>query len=309
MTSLEPAAVVSFHPLLNRAAVRARRRLGLRVPIVTAITDLVDVHLLSISGSRPGDRPLPGRAGSLPSQPGAGRPPGPGGPARSMPASPAMPRTRKPAASGGSSSDSTPIGSRCWSAAARTARRHRAPGAGARGQRAGHLPGGDLRAQPARRGRPSPASVTGGTVRSSCSGFVTNMAQWMTAADIVVTKAGPGRSQRRSAPGSPCSSPGSCPVRSGATWSGSSTPGPAATCPGTPSWSTRLPSWRCRDPLAALDAGRGSTAGPPRGRRRGRRAHPLGGPETLVSPGGGPPIAARGAWPASASSTSGTTPS
>ncbi len=44
MTALEPAAVVSFHPLLNRAAVRARRHLGLRMPLVTAITDLVDVH-------------------------------------------------------------------------------------------------------------------------------------------------------------------------------------------------------------------------------------------------------------------------
>src|ERR1035441_6651861 len=44
MTALEPAAVVSFHPLLNRAAVRVRRRLGLRVPLVTAVTDLVDVH-------------------------------------------------------------------------------------------------------------------------------------------------------------------------------------------------------------------------------------------------------------------------
>jgi len=36
MTDLEPAAVVSFHPLLNRAAVRARRRLGMRVPLITA---------------------------------------------------------------------------------------------------------------------------------------------------------------------------------------------------------------------------------------------------------------------------------
>ena len=44
MTRLRPAAVVSFHPLLNRAAVRARRRLGLRVPVATVVTDLVDVH-------------------------------------------------------------------------------------------------------------------------------------------------------------------------------------------------------------------------------------------------------------------------
>src|SRR5487761_297095 len=44
MTAQPPAAVVSFHPLLNRAAARARRRAGLRVPLATVVTDLVDVH-------------------------------------------------------------------------------------------------------------------------------------------------------------------------------------------------------------------------------------------------------------------------
>jgi 1,2-diacylglycerol 3-beta-galactosyltransferase len=39
-----PVAVVSFHPLLNRAAVRARRHLGAHMPLVTVVTDLVDVH-------------------------------------------------------------------------------------------------------------------------------------------------------------------------------------------------------------------------------------------------------------------------
>ncbi|HET9051883.1 MAG TPA: glycosyltransferase [Candidatus Dormibacteraeota bacterium] len=42
---LRPAAVVSFHPLLNDAAVRAVRALpGGAVPVVTVVTDLVDLH-------------------------------------------------------------------------------------------------------------------------------------------------------------------------------------------------------------------------------------------------------------------------
>ena len=43
--SLRPAAVVSFHPLLNHVAARVLRRLEPpHVPLVTVITDLVDVH-------------------------------------------------------------------------------------------------------------------------------------------------------------------------------------------------------------------------------------------------------------------------
>jgi 1,2-diacylglycerol 3-beta-galactosyltransferase len=42
---LDPAAVVSFHPLLNDAAAHMlRSRPGERIPLVTVITDLVDVH-------------------------------------------------------------------------------------------------------------------------------------------------------------------------------------------------------------------------------------------------------------------------
>ena len=41
----QPDAVVSFHPLLNHAAARALRRRDVRrVPLITVITDLVDVH-------------------------------------------------------------------------------------------------------------------------------------------------------------------------------------------------------------------------------------------------------------------------
>ena len=43
--SLRPAAVVSFHPLLNHIAAEAVRAPGAtRVPVITVITDLVDVH-------------------------------------------------------------------------------------------------------------------------------------------------------------------------------------------------------------------------------------------------------------------------
>jgi 1,2-diacylglycerol 3-beta-galactosyltransferase len=44
LRSFDPDAVVSFHPLLNHVAVRATRRAKRRVPVVTVITDLVDVH-------------------------------------------------------------------------------------------------------------------------------------------------------------------------------------------------------------------------------------------------------------------------
>lgn len=43
--ALAPEAVVSFHPLVNHAAARVlRRRRGPRIPLITVITDLVDVH-------------------------------------------------------------------------------------------------------------------------------------------------------------------------------------------------------------------------------------------------------------------------
>jgi 1,2-diacylglycerol 3-beta-galactosyltransferase len=41
---LDPAVIVSFHPLLNRAAARARQRLGAVMPLLTVVTDLVDIH-------------------------------------------------------------------------------------------------------------------------------------------------------------------------------------------------------------------------------------------------------------------------
>jgi len=41
---LEPDCVVSFHPLLNHISVRAVRGLARRPPVITVITDLVDIH-------------------------------------------------------------------------------------------------------------------------------------------------------------------------------------------------------------------------------------------------------------------------
>ena len=44
LTRLEPAAIVSFHPLLNHVAARVVRAAGRRMPVVTVITDLGSVH-------------------------------------------------------------------------------------------------------------------------------------------------------------------------------------------------------------------------------------------------------------------------
>jgi 1,2-diacylglycerol 3-beta-galactosyltransferase len=41
---LEPAVIVSFHPLLNHITARVVRRRFRRIPVVNVITDLVDVH-------------------------------------------------------------------------------------------------------------------------------------------------------------------------------------------------------------------------------------------------------------------------
>jgi len=44
VAQLQPAAIVSFHPLLGRAAARARQQAGRPIPVVSVVTDLVDVH-------------------------------------------------------------------------------------------------------------------------------------------------------------------------------------------------------------------------------------------------------------------------
>jgi 1,2-diacylglycerol 3-beta-galactosyltransferase len=42
---LDPECVVSFHPLLNHISVRAVRTRTRRIPVITVITDLVDIHV------------------------------------------------------------------------------------------------------------------------------------------------------------------------------------------------------------------------------------------------------------------------
>jgi len=43
---MRPSAIVCFHHVVSHAAVRGVRRLGLDIPVMTVITDLVDVHAL-----------------------------------------------------------------------------------------------------------------------------------------------------------------------------------------------------------------------------------------------------------------------
>jgi 1,2-diacylglycerol 3-beta-galactosyltransferase len=43
--SLDPDCIVSFHPLLNHISVRAVRSRNRRIPVITVITDLVDIHV------------------------------------------------------------------------------------------------------------------------------------------------------------------------------------------------------------------------------------------------------------------------
>ena len=42
---IDPDCIVSFHPLLNHVSVRAVRNRPRRAPVVTVITDLVDIHI------------------------------------------------------------------------------------------------------------------------------------------------------------------------------------------------------------------------------------------------------------------------
>jgi 1,2-diacylglycerol 3-beta-galactosyltransferase len=44
ITTVQPDVIVSIHPLLNYVTVHALRELGLRIPFLTVVTDLVSVH-------------------------------------------------------------------------------------------------------------------------------------------------------------------------------------------------------------------------------------------------------------------------
>ncbi len=43
-TTIQPDVVVSIHPLINFVTIRALRQLGLRIPFITVVTDLVSLH-------------------------------------------------------------------------------------------------------------------------------------------------------------------------------------------------------------------------------------------------------------------------
>jgi len=44
ITTIQPDVIVSIHPLLNHVTVRALRELGLSIPFLTVVTDLVSIH-------------------------------------------------------------------------------------------------------------------------------------------------------------------------------------------------------------------------------------------------------------------------
>lgn len=44
LTSVQPDIVISIHPMLNFITVRVLRELGLRIPFITVVTDLVSIH-------------------------------------------------------------------------------------------------------------------------------------------------------------------------------------------------------------------------------------------------------------------------
>ncbi len=44
ITSVQPDVIISIHPLINRAAIKAIRTLDLPIPFITVVTDLVSIH-------------------------------------------------------------------------------------------------------------------------------------------------------------------------------------------------------------------------------------------------------------------------
>ena len=191
---LRPALVVSFHPLLNHVAVRAARRVpGARIPIATVITDLVDVHAAwtcaavdAVVTASPGGLDQARRAGvpaercfdlGLPVDDSFATPPPP------TPGERVALRRRLGLAPERFTILLTGGGE----------------GSGSLGRRARAIldTGLDLqvvvicgRNEPLRAGLQ--AVVDGGEPRLHALGFVRNMAEWMRASDLLVTKAGPG---------------------------------------------------------------------------------------------------------------------
>ncbi|GCE19778.1 MGDG synthase family glycosyltransferase [Dictyobacter kobayashii] len=43
-TTIQPDVVVSIHPIINFVTIRALKQLGLKIPFITVVTDLISVH-------------------------------------------------------------------------------------------------------------------------------------------------------------------------------------------------------------------------------------------------------------------------
>ena len=189
---LDPAVVVSFHPLLNHVTASAVARRTPRIPVVTVITDLVDVHagwacpdVDAVVVPSPGGFDRCRRAGipasrchlfGLPVDPAFTAPPPDAGEKR---------RLRR---SLGLDSDRFTV-LVCSGA----------DGSGGIDRRARALASSGLDIEVAvicGRNRRVAASLADVRQRDGrplhVHGFVDNMADWMRAADVVVTKAGPG---------------------------------------------------------------------------------------------------------------------
>jgi 1,2-diacylglycerol 3-beta-galactosyltransferase len=192
ITELNPAAIVSFHPLLNHITARARERLNLTTPLITVITDLVDVH--AAWACRSVDAVVV---------------PSPGG----------MDRCRRAGVPAGRVHEFGLPVDPAFTAQAPTADERRAlrqelgfdpdafcvllcggaDGSGGIAKRGKALAASGLNIDLAiicGRNRRAQKKLEGLTDKRGklipVSGFVDNMAQWVRAADLVITKAGPG---------------------------------------------------------------------------------------------------------------------
>ena len=190
ITTLRPAMVVSFHPLLNHVARRALRSVpGPRIPLATVVTDLVDVHAAwtcadvdALVTSSPGGLDRARRAGvpasrcfdlGLPVDDSFSSPPPAGSARRALRARLGLSPSRFTVllSGGGEGSGGLP-------------RRAQALLAG--------VPDVDVVAICGRNSRAVTALESLHHPRLRVLGFVRNMPEWMQACDLLITKAGPG---------------------------------------------------------------------------------------------------------------------
>lgn len=240
---IDPDGVVSFHPLLNHISVRAVRSRARTIPVITVITDLVDIH---VAWTAPDvDAVVIPSPGALDQCRRAGIPA-----SRCHDFGLAVDRrfTELPSDPAGIARIRERLGLRndafvvlvCGGAdgSGGLVKHARAIAAGASDVDVVVICGRNERARAALAGL---HTSRGRAVR--VLGYVNNMPEWMRASDVVVSKAGPGRSPRRSAAACRCSSSGICPVRSAVTWSGWWTSERGGMSLGTISSWTRLTSW------------------------------------------------------------------